>query len=572
MYTITTWSNTGFDSINIPSSPSVLDSMSSVDFPALDLLQNDGLSYVSIRGTWDNVKNIDYIKIGDIYYAVVSAPVMTSYDVARLSILPDYITSSGGISALHYTDGMVERAIFDRDEWGYFPESDSYLAPALPLQLKMGQFVGGGFSSVTTVCESTIDLKALADCFDASGKFTGKGITFNDSVSGQKVTIPYTEGVKNFSLYTSLNRNVLSPGTKLYDSGNASVKKALGALRAIGAESAIVSQTAYPKDLIEVTANSYGEVTAVAAKTLDEKTTGLPFIYDPSIPMCLCYSNYCKYGIMTSSGSKMEAPPLMLAPANGAGSAAVNIRCDPRPDGKPYFRFSEISGDSSDYGFWLGAVDGSRWASVPLIWSEPSGSYQSQISYDLSAASSAAENDFQRQAYILRQGNSMLNAVGSMLTAATDRNFGGMVTAAAQGVVSHYANALSEENRNNQRELQRRKELYDYQISQNIVTPSIQCPFNASMIRDYYGNGAFTYRYQYHPWDSARLTKIIKRFGNKKTQALKQNIIYVGKDGFGYLKARGVQVSDHMPRFWKDGISDQFNAGVRYWDKKPIET
>lgn len=572
MYTITTWSNTGFDSINIPSSPAVLESMASVDFPALDLLQNDGLSSVSIRGTWENVKNIDYIKIGNIYYAVVSAPVMTSYDVARLSILPDYITSSGGVSALHYTDGMVERAIFDRDEWGYFPESDSYLAPALPLQLKMGQFVGGGVSSVNTVCESTIDLKALADCFDASGKFNGKGITFHDVASSQQVTIPYTEGVKNFSLYTSLNRNVLSPGTKLYDSGNAKVKKALGALRAIGAESAIVSQTAYPTDLIEVTANSDGEVTAVAAKTLDEKTTGLPFIYDSNIPMCLCYSNYCKYGIMTSSGSKMEAPPLMLAPANGAGSAAVNIRCDPRPDGKPYFRFSEISGDSSDYGFWLGAVDGSRWASVPLIWSEPSGSYQSQISYDLSAASSSLENYYQQQSYYIKQGTNFANAVGSMIDYGMKGNIPGMAIAGVQGALNNYANAIAEENRGNQRDVQRQKELYDYQISQNIVTPSIQCPFNASMIRDYYGNGAFTYRYQYHPWDQARLTKIIKRFGNKKTQALKQNIIYVGKDGYGYLKARGVQVSNHMPRFWKDGIAEQFNAGVRYWDKKPIET
>lgn len=572
MYTITTWSNTGFDSINIPSSPAILDSMSSVDFPALDLLQNDGLSSVSIRGTWDNVKNIDYLKIGNIYYAVVSAPVMTSYDVARLSILPDYITSSGGISALHYTDGMVERAIFENDEWGYFPENDSYLAPALPLQLKMGQFVGGGFSSVTTVCESTIDLKALADCFDASGKFNGKGITFHDVASSQQVTIPYTEGVKNFSLYTSLNRNVLSPGTKLYDSGNAKVKKALGALRAIGAESAIVSQTAYPKDLIDVTANSDGEVTAVAAKALDEKTTGLPFIYDSSIPMCLCYSNYCKYGIMTSSGSKMEAPPLMLAPANGAGSASVTVHCDPRPDGKPYFRFSEISGDSSDYGFWLGAVDGSRWASVPLIWSEPSNSYQSQISYDLSAASSSLENYYQQQSYFIKQGTNLANSVGSMIDYGMKGNLPGMAIAGVQGALNNYANALAEENRGNQRDVQRQKELYDYQISQNIVTPSIQCPFNASMIRDYYGNGAFTYRYEYHPWDKARLTKIIHRFGNKKTQALKQNIIYVGKDGYGYLKARGVQVSNHMPRFWKDGIAEQFNAGVRYWDKKPIET
>lgn len=572
MYTIKAWSNTGFDCINIPATPAILESMASKEFPALDLLQNDGLSNVSVRGSWGDVKDIDYVKIGDIYYAVIAAPRMTSYDVAVLSIIPDYITSSGGILNLSFTDGMVERKIFLNDDtWGDFPETDPYMAPAMPMQLEVGQYVGGGFSSTVTVCESTIDLTALADCFDESGNFTGKGLSFTDSSDAKaKVTIPYTEGVKNFSLYQSMNRNVTSPGTKLYDSGNANVKKALGALRAIGAESAIISQTAYPTDLIEVISNNKGEVTAVSAKTIDEQSSGLSFIHNTSHPLCLEYSNYCKYGIMTSSGSKMEAPPLMISPANGSGDAKVKIISDPRPDGKPYFRFSGMSGDDSTYGFWIGAVDGSQWASVPLIWNQPSGSYQSQVNYDLSANADSVSNYFKGEQYGISQASNLINTVGNLVSAGQEADIGKFLSAAGNGLTSGLNLSLSEDYRVAARTIARNKELFDYQVSQHIVTPSIQCPFNASMIRDYFGNGAITYRYTYHSWDLSRITRILRRFGNKKTMTLRS--VEIGPNDFGYILAHGVQVSNDVPRFWKAGIAEQFDNGVRFWNKKPTET
>ena len=110
MYTVTGFFHTGFNSVNIPASPSVLyTSATTKEFPAVDLLQDDGLSYVDLRTSWEEIAEVDYIKVGSIYYCVDGSPVMTSPDVARVPLLADYLLTAGGAGSLTYTDGLTER-------------------------------------------------------------------------------------------------------------------------------------------------------------------------------------------------------------------------------------------------------------------------------------------------------------------------------------------------------------------------------------------------------------------------------------------------------------------------------
>ena len=68
------YQNTGFDIINAPAVPSLLDSFTYIDIPAINALQITRLSSVCIKATEDQVTNADYCRISDgthnAYYAV----------------------------------------------------------------------------------------------------------------------------------------------------------------------------------------------------------------------------------------------------------------------------------------------------------------------------------------------------------------------------------------------------------------------------------------------------------------------------------------------------------------------
>ena len=62
-YNCLLWSNSGFNSINIPDSPTLLMGMTHATLPVLDLNQERFLSSVRVRASWDTVKNADYCKV-----------------------------------------------------------------------------------------------------------------------------------------------------------------------------------------------------------------------------------------------------------------------------------------------------------------------------------------------------------------------------------------------------------------------------------------------------------------------------------------------------------------------------
>ena len=133
-YDVRVWSNTGFNSINIPDSPSLLDSLPSATYPALDLLQNRFLTSIRIRATFDQVKNADFCKLGDFYY-FVDGVTMTSGDVAVLGLIPDFITSAGGVGSLSILDGVTSRVHVTDDTYGKYTEPDPLTAPSEALKV-----------------------------------------------------------------------------------------------------------------------------------------------------------------------------------------------------------------------------------------------------------------------------------------------------------------------------------------------------------------------------------------------------------------------------------------------------
>ena len=566
MYDVTIFSNTGFGGCNVPASPSVLYSVGShASFPSIDLLQDDGLTSISVRAKYADVKKADYVKVGDVYYQVAQTPTMTSYDVAVIPLVADYLLTCGGAASLTYTAGITTRLKSSSNEWADFPEHDDYLAPAKPLELKMGSYVYGGNSGFSTVVESTIDLISLGKQFDSSGKFKGTGITFTDtgsSTEGEEsytVTVPYTEGVPNHSNYYLDNYSTTSPGTKLYLASNDTVQKGIAACRALGVTNAIISQVNYPTSLITVSATSDGAVTSVTGNSQSSASSSLPYVYNSSAPMVLNYSDYCKYGLISCSGSKMECTPLQLSSVSSSGSPSVSVKSDPRPTGKTYFRFAELQGDSTAAGFWIGAVDGSPWASVPLVWTEPNGSYQTQINYSFNSQMQSTKHAESLQRTGLEAANNLISGAMSLVSGKGDYNFTDLFTKSAEQQISQYYYDANKQ-----------QEMRQFAISQTVVQPDVQCPFTADALRDFYGNGCFTYRLVYNGYDITRLTRIIKYFGNKYVGKVNADMFANNTDGFAYVEATGINVTADIPKRWIDGINAQMSSGVRVWYKKPV--
>ena len=62
-YNVRCYYNTGFNAVNIPSSPDVLKQFTPHTFPALEVLQDLGLSEIKIKATWGQAREIDYISL-----------------------------------------------------------------------------------------------------------------------------------------------------------------------------------------------------------------------------------------------------------------------------------------------------------------------------------------------------------------------------------------------------------------------------------------------------------------------------------------------------------------------------
>lgn len=586
MYSIKAFKNTGYNVVNVPESLSyLLNNFTAADFDALDILQNEGQSGVSVRGTWDDVKDIDYLVIYDnngenpACYQV-GTPQMTSVDVAYLPLTYDALTSVGGAASLTYLDGITERHTVSDDTMFKYTQGDEYMAPRESLQLVSGGMIFNGTDIVATPVESTLDLVFLGNQFDSTtGKFTGKGITFTDD-DGNEITTPYTQTVDARTQYVigDETSGPLAPNTRLYEnkSDYPKVVNGLAVVRCLSMEGSVVSQVAYPDQYISVIIGTDGQYSTVRGKD-QTQDTDLPFSYAAPKNNRVLYGDYNKYGIMSASGEKGEFLPEQIGEA-GDTSPSVRSIADPRPDGKPYFRFLKYLGNQGDVQFYVCCISGLEWANVPLVYSKASGSYMSQINFtNGSQQASGTYHNTQAnrtQAFVNSTVSNAVDIASGLVGVADIRNddVAGSIKQVAMGAYNLASDTIQYQRdkayTESQYKLQREKELQNYGISQTVVQPTVMFPFSANFIRDFIGNGVFVYRYRYSDNDVERIDKLLTMYGYKDTVALTASL-FNQRTYFDYVRASGVSIGGNIPIWKKDLIAAQLSAGVRVWHVKP---
>ena len=483
-YNVRCYYNTGFNAVNIPSSPDVLKQFTPHTFPALEVLQDLGLSEIKIKATWGQAQEIDYICLYTpttvegqvekaVYYIVTGIPEMVATDVAKLPVVCDYYNTAGGINYIDILDGITSRVTVSKDvpKTGWNPTSsedylygeDPLLAPSGPLNLatKWERVYSTDYHSYieTTLDLVQTDLTNIGKVYyesEAEGETLGQTVTPRVTVSDLTTTLVDAKLGNTAGTY-------INPETRIYQvddeytgwvgDPDATARNSIGAgiatARSLRVEDAVLNKVIIPVDAVEVT-KAYQNWSRTYKDGTSKRRTDQQITYMKGVAKKvavefnsdyseygltvhnnrLLYGSYTPIGMMTTAGNKVELNMEQVSVGNGT----VNIRSytDPSLGGCPYYMFerTDISprttiGDD-EVGMFSQAVSGLTWKQAPLKFSETKGSLLNAIELRNSRmiADTSAANFVRSNDYA--QSVNALNTLMSSVNSVTSMNSGAM--------------------------------------------------------------------------------------------------------------------------------------------------
>ena len=486
-YNVRCYYNTGFNAVNIPSSPDVLKQFTPHTFPALEVLQDLGLSEIKIKAKWGQAQEIDYICLYTpttvegqvekaVYYIVTGIPEMVATDVAKLPVVCDYYNTAGGINHIDILDGITSRVTVSKDipKTGWNPTSsedylygeDPLLAPSGPLNLVTSweRVYSTDYHSYieTTLDLVQTDLTSIGKVYyesEAEGETSGQTITPRVNVSDLTTTLVDNK-------LSSTTGTYINPETRIYQvddeytgwqgdpdaTARASIGAGIATARSLGIEDTVLNKVIIPVDAVETTktyqnwSRTYKDGTTkrrtdqqitymkgVAKKVSLTPNSNLADYSDYGITIHnnrLLYGSYTPIGMMTTAGNKVELNMEQVSVGNGT----INIRSytDPSLGGCPYYMFERAdmtprttTGDD-EVGMFSQAVSGLTWKQAPLKFSEAKGSLLNAIELRNSRmmADTAAANFVRNNDY--SKSVNALNTLFSSVNSVTSMNSGAM--------------------------------------------------------------------------------------------------------------------------------------------------
>ena len=486
-YNVRCYYNTGFNAVNIPSSPDVLKQFTPHTFPALEVLQDLGLSEIKIKATWKQAQQIDYVCLYTpteiegqvekaVYYIVTGIPEMVATDVAKLPVVCDYYNTAGGINYIDILDGITSRVTVSKDipKTGWNPTSsedylygeDPLLAPSGPLNLVTSweRVYSTDYHSYieTTLDLVQTDLTNIGKVYyesEAEGETLGQTVTPRVNVSELTTTLVDNK-------LSSTTGTYINPETRIYQvddeytgwqgdpdaTARASIGSGIATARSLRVEDAVLNKVIIPVDAVETTkayqnwSRTYKDGTSkrrtdqqitymkgVAKKVALTPNSNLSDYSDYGLTIHnnrLLYGSYTPIGMMTTAGNKVELNMEQVSVGNGT----INIRSytDPSLGGCPYYMFERAdmtprttTGDD-EVGMFSQAVAGLTWKQAPLKFSETRGSLLNAIELRNSRmmADTSAANFVRNNDYA--QSVNALNTLFSSVNSVTSMNSGAM--------------------------------------------------------------------------------------------------------------------------------------------------
>lgn len=614
-YSVTIFKNSGYNVINIPDRPARLRADStSEDLDAVNIVQNRRLNSITVACTNESAQEADYIKIGDMYYAIVDFK-MESEKVCTFTIVEKPLLSVGGITHnsdgsnqanFEILDGVTSRCTVSDDSWGAYTTEDPLIVPQEPLQIQTewlkpsGGTTASGISGDPIFRESTVDLTHQLLGLD--------GNTYTDNETEGSVTVPATvplpniEGVGPQKTSFTIDGNSKSNGTSVYvvnDTTTADDAKSAGetieegtcAIRSLGQESgSIISQWTVPQAFlggISITSRTAIEkptdssdtgTTIIGTDQVVTDIAGISGILASTISpdyatvnnKRLLYGTYNKYGMATCAGNTSEFKPEDLGDET---APSVSYKSDPRAKGKPYYRFTTINGNTE---FWRNALAGSEWENVPLVYQGASGSALTRLNFDNERRIASLNKEQYEQNYTFRQLDTVKSGMQSGLAmGGAIGGVGGLLTGALTGLadigVGMYKNDVQNQQYIDMYNAQKANELSGLYQSTDVYAPTVNFPYNADILRDVEGNGVLIYKYRMSDNDISRCDKLLTMYGYKTAEPLTLTH-FQRRQKFDYVACSNVTVTGDYPKWLLDDIANELKNGIRIWHVKPDST
>lgn len=584
------YKNTGFNASNIPDSQALLNTLPSQDLEGLYIEQERFLANVKVRTSWEEAKFIDYCRLSYGYdgpdtsmYYFVNDIKMEAHDVAVLSLTPDYWTTGDGINGFSILDGVTERVHVSDDSYGRWTGDDPLLTPVEPLKIDT-VWKAPGANEVVAI-ETTLDPGQTATQAEA--------ISYEDEQGEHSVSVPKAirngritkfrvpEASKSTNRGTALYVTYSDIKLGTYGSGEmVQQSEYVAALRSLGLEQAIISQVRYPSSFIsfahEGAAGGQMRLTQLTGKS-GTWSSGLSFVPHNCKNNLINYSNFLKFGLMSCAGNGAEFDPADLY--DGSSSPTVRYIADPNPDGKPYFRFKTVNSNSSLADFWRNCIAGMQWKQVPLVFTSASGGTLNQLKYSNNENIQSLQVQMNTQKMTNQTVNNMTQAGINAISGLSINPLQDLKTGGQLGLDMYKINQEAAMYNNYQIPLNNLEHLQrytDYAISQNVVIPTVNFPYNSEIMRDAYGNGVLVYRYRYSDNDVRRIDKLLTMYGYKVTKALETRD-FTNRKRFNYIKCSDVELGAtpdsgrgvRRPRWFLDGAAAQLRGGVRIWHVIP---
>lgn len=580
VYNCRLYSNTGYNTGNVPANAAALPSSGYVETAAVFEWQDKDLGSLKVDATWESVRDIDYLMLGtdQPQYFVVTAKHMLSPKTAELSLTRDPLISAGGVDNINIIGGWAQRAHTGKDDLfgNTLPE------PWQPSQRQkirqketISAFGGIAPASLYNIVICTCDLQSV-------DKYEAAVAKVADEAETGEVVFPLLPTMGNASP-TSFAVKVDETAGAVYDlphlyafnlGDNKTPTEAAGKLeilRSMGLESAIVNAYVLPGSCIAAMSESdVGSkyIQAITGVYLKRPMYQMPYEY-ATVKNKKVFALYNKFTVVSiTSGNSVEFDAHDLH-VDGDTVPTFIFKSDPAPQGTVYCMPYTFDGEECRY--YEQAVAGMPWNTAGLVYQGASGGMLTMANAQRANRVTRENLEYSNLRADIDQSRNAADTVLSAIGSAARGDIGG-VASSIYGGTNKYVDTEVNRWQNNYNQVARMGDnIFQAQAQAMNVAPALAFPvdINAS---SYFGNGFAIYQTVLQDNDVQRLDRFLTMYGYAVDKKFDKSDL-TNRTKFNYIKTlEALVTSPYASQSDCQAISDMFGAGVRIWHVPPTTT
>lgn len=443
---VTLYLHTGFNSVDIPASPSILEGYAAkLIYPTMYFERMDvDLKSIDIQAKYEDVRDCDYLKLSvqsqeqgggsqDFFYRCV--PHAMAKGVVRMSLELDGLLTLGGAENLTYTSGWQERGHISKAEdtlfgnivaesWVPSQELETVNNYAVKPTLTRDQIgIKPAEGETGTYYPLTEDLTVVVSNTDIHEMGTKPALTadvIEGIVAGETEPAMYFPAIPmvsnadatKFRIYDYTDqqtpvREFQLPNTAAFYRGGSTMfsadaentRKGVSNLYSAG-QLSLQASYQIPREYVSrvnISATKSGVITDITGFENDLLMSTHPYEYSVpgyTVKNKKCYATYRTYTIASLASGDINVKKASELYKSGDTAPSIEIWSDPCSTGKPYCRFKYIKGNPI---LWQDVVRGLQWQNSQIVIEGASGSVWNSM--NTAFANAQTERGLSRQLF-----------------------------------------------------------------------------------------------------------------------------------------------------------------------------